>query len=374
MLTSPSFSCFRNLICRAYASLVEDFLKAPDSIDWKYGDFRNDIAEQDQHFTSMSCKRTEEVVSLFPKVAVETAASSGKKKAWRKKRDAANNDYEQQQNVLNDDKNVASPPVDIGSINTIVNAAENLALQEEEELIPALHLSPEEWHTKLLEVAAANSKDDNSSSSSGALLIDTRNDYESKVGQFDVDGIAKVLSKTRKFSDMPQVFLDNKERIAGKEVFMYCTGGVRCEMASAHLRSITSNWDERDRPTAIYQLKGGIHRYLETYGRLNEAADESCLFKGKNFVFDQRRTDPRVGREKLGSCHACNKPHDDFDNGKALCEGNDARCFKCRVLLLICDDCRKVVRTWGDKREESKVLLHPIYCGDDGLTCLDDSP
>ena len=152
----------------------------------------------------------------------------------------------------------------------------------------------------------------------------------------------------------------------------------------------------------VYQLHGGIQRYLEhfhdvqtsTNNHIEESsekpqADEDgmvvedssqekspCLYRGLNFVFDPRRTDPMVQintntstkeeRSCVGKCCLCGMPHDDYDNGHAPIENKEARCCKCRILLLVCDPCRQSVQCWG---EDHKDGLPKLYCGVN--TCSD---
>ena len=145
-------------------------------------------------------------------------------------------------------------------------------------------------------------------------------------------------------------------------------------------------------------MKGGIQRYLESYGepcennvcnttsKASHETEQPCLYRGKNFVFDPRRTDPVVGNgiakssyqtgqntnkkdriSLVGKCIVCFTPHDDYDNGHAPCEGKEARCYRCRVLVLICNKCRANVRCWGESEGE-----HELYCGNMGKTCVDE--
>ena len=60
-------------------------------------------------------------------------------------------------------------------------------------------------------------------------------------------------------------------------------------------------------------------------------------------------------------------PHDDYDNGHAPCEGKEARCCRCRVLVLVCDSCRAHVRCWGEPTDKDE-----LYCGKSGKTCVDE--
>ena len=150
-----------------------------------------------------------------------------------------------------------------------------------------------------------------------------------------------------------------REQVEGKNVMMYCTGGVRCEVASKSL----IDWSERTGAgvKTVGQLKGGICRYLEEYG-------ERGLYKGKNFVFDPRRYDPAVGSGVVGRCCVCKGRWDDYDNGRSTKVGGEARCKRCRVLVLCCDGCRGGRRGFGEGEGEGKV---PLYCGEGGGECVD---
>jgi hypothetical protein len=131
-----------------------------------------------------------------------------------------------------------------------------------------------------------------------------------------------------------------------------------------------------------------------TTTRRTTADAKPCLYRGKNFVFDPRRTDPVVGAgiiandddddgalpsarrvvSRVGRCVLCSIPHDDYDNGHAPCEEREARCCRCRVLLLVCDDCRRRVRCWGEPPPSSgdDDRRRDIFCGDAGAKCVDD--
>ena len=110
-----------------------------------------------------------------------------------------------------------------------------------------------------------------------------------------------------------------------RRVLMYCTGGVRCERASACLRA-------QGVPN-VAQLSGGIHAYLEAF-------PDGGLFVGKNFVYDPRRAVPaqvpRRDREcdVVGRCLVCAAPWDDY--------AAESRCRHCRVLVLVCAACLRM--------------------------------
>lgn len=123
------------------------------------------------------------------------------------------------------------------------------------------------------------------------VLVDTRNDYETKVGIFDgaIDPNMKVFTE---FPDWVEENLDPKKH---KKVAMFCTGGIRCEKASSYM--LAHGFEN------VYHLKGGILKYLETI-----PADKS-KWDGDCFVFDKRVA---VGHGlKEGDwtiCHACREP------------------------------------------------------------------
>ena len=139
------------------------------------------------------------------------------------------------------------------------------------------YVEPEDWNALI--------------SDPDVVLIDTRNDYETKVGIFDgaIDPDMKIFTE---FPDWVENNLDPKEH---KKVAMFCTGGIRCEKASAYM--LAHGFEN------VYHLKGGILDYLEAI-----PADQS-MWKGDCFVFDQRVSvghGLEEGDWKV--CHACREP------------------------------------------------------------------
>mmetsp|Transcript_17389 Transcript_17389/g.17474 ORF Transcript_17389/g.17474 Transcript_17389/m.17474 type:complete len:319 (+) Transcript_17389:62-1018(+) len=121
-------------------------------------------------------------------------------------------------------------------------------------------------------------------SSPDVLLIDTRNDYEIELGSFQ----GAINPKTKSFRDFPN-YIDTQLTSKSTKIAMYCTGGIRCEKASAYL--IKKGYDH------VYQLQGGILKYLEMI------PPESSLWNGECYVFDQRIS---VGHDLLvGQYTAC---------------------------------------------------------------------
>lgn len=127
------------------------------------------------------------------------------------------------------------------------------------------------------------------------VVIDTRNDYEVGIGSFK----NAIDPKTETFRDFPAWFENQSdlqpEALKGKKVAMFCTGGIRCEKATAFVKQ--NGIDD------VFHLKGGILKYLET------VPERESLWEGECFVFDQR-VSVKHGLA-LGSyeqCHACRRP------------------------------------------------------------------
>ncbi|KIZ00894.1 hypothetical protein MNEG_7068 [Monoraphidium neglectum] len=129
------------------------------------------------------------------------------------------------------------------------------------------HLPPRAFHD-MLERAAAEGA---GGGGCQTVLIDARNAYETQIGRFDVSGVELMDPRTRAFSELPAWMDAHESALAGKRVLMYCTGGVRCERASAYLREKGPAFAE------VYQLSGGVQRYLEEF-------PDGGLFAGKLFV------------------------------------------------------------------------------------------
>jgi UPF0176 protein len=123
------------------------------------------------------------------------------------------------------------------------------------------------------------------------ILIDTRNDYETAIGIFK----GAVDPNTKTFREFPDWVKNNTGLHNKPKIAMYCTGGIRCEKATAFMKD--QGFDE------VYHLKGGILKYLE------EVPQEESLWEGACFVFDERVSVEhglKEGEHKL--CHACRNP------------------------------------------------------------------
>ena len=189
------------------------------------------------------------------------------------------------------------------------------------------HVSPREFHELLRATASPASS---SAEAAPVVLLDARNVYESRIGHFQVAGVPTMLPQTRQFTDLPAYLDARLEELRGRTVLMYCTGGVRCEPASAYLRHRLAASGYAPDATEVLQLAGGIERYMSTY-------PDGGFFRGKNLVFDKRLvTAPpsRVAPDVVGRCWLCAAPTDDY--------GPQRRCCHCRLLLLLCPACCEV--------------------------------
>jgi UPF0176 protein len=161
------------------------------------------------------------------------------------------------------------------------------------------HLSAEEFN------ALAERED--------SIIVDMRNHYESEVGHFE----GAITPDVETFRSSLPIIEDILQEHKDKHIIMYCTGGIRCEKASAYYKHRGFQ--------QVYQLEGGIIEYA----RQVKNNDLENKFKGKNFVFDERLGE-RITEEIISRCHQCGKPCDTHVN----C-GNEA----CHILFIQCENC-----------------------------------
>lgn len=147
------------------------------------------------------------------------------------------------------------------------------------------------------------------------IVVDMRNHYESEVGRF-IGAICPDADTFRE--ELPMVIEELKDKKEQK-IIMYCTGGVRCEKASAYLK----HHGFKD----VNQLQGGIIDYV----RQIKAENLSSKFIGKNFVFDER-VGERITEDIIAKCHQCSDPCDTHVN----CANDD-----CHLLFIQCEKCMK---------------------------------
>ena len=145
------------------------------------------------------------------------------------------------------------------------------------------------------------------------IIVDMRNHYEYEVGHFE--NAIEVPSDT--FREQLPMALDMLKDKKDKNIVMYCTGGIRCEKASAYL--LHNGFKN------VFHVEGGVIEYAR------KAREENLPLKfvGKNFVFDERLGE-RISDDVIAHCHTCGAPCDTHTNCK-----NDA----CHLLFIQCEKC-----------------------------------
>ena len=151
------------------------------------------------------------------------------------------------------------------------------------------------------------------------VMIDMRNGYEANIGRFK----NAITLNMKVFKQLPKIVEEELKPYQDKKVVTYCTGGIRCEKASALLKKRGFK--------NVYQLHGGVAKYGQKF--------PDNYWEGKLFVFDERMAVPinSPGQEKIISqCVHCQKPEDNYINCTNV---------KCNKLILLCPDCRV---KWND--------------------------
>ena len=287
-------------------------------------------------------------------------------------------------------------------------SAMSLSSQRATEYIPSRYLDAQQWHQALLGKDSPVCQSSSCGSARDVVLFDVRNIYETNIGTFapptstNTDTKIKPSSRnieqlcvppTRECSDLPRLMVLNRDQIRaqcqGKDVMMYCTGGVRCERASKLLKLIlteepsgptnSGNAGKKDHGSRsssngsnapkIFQLFGGIEAYL------SHVSPEEGLFRGRNFVFDPRmdhgylyehfhptcdvQTDVNstdvAGEESetkrqieapISTCVVCRvTPWGDYTNAHA-------RCRACSIRVLVCSFCVEKYRDGPPQTDE----------------------
>lgn len=163
------------------------------------------------------------------------------------------------------------------------------------------------------------------------VFVDARNEYEWKIGRFE----NAMLPDIENFREFPEFLREKKDELKDKKVVFYCTGGIRCEKATA--LAIREGYEE------VYHIQGGIQRYAEKYPKGG--------FKGSMYVFDNRISvafDKEPDREVLTNCEYCGVKCDTYVN-----------CLNatCNKRIIICDECYK--KNEGCCSEECRNIKHP---------------
>ena len=163
------------------------------------------------------------------------------------------------------------------------------------------YLNAEDWNKQL--------------SDPNTVVVDMRNHYESEVGHFE----GAICPDVDTFREELQVVEDILQNDKDKRVLMYCTGGIRCEKASAYMKH--KGFEN------VYHLEGGIIKYA----RDAKANDLDIKFKGVNFVFDERLAE-RISDEVIATCHQCGESFDHHTNCLNL---------GCHILFIQCNSCKE---------------------------------
>ncbi|WP_421785244.1 rhodanese-related sulfurtransferase [Hyphobacterium sp.] len=162
-----------------------------------------------------------------------------------------------------------------------------------------IYVEPEDWNELI--------------SSPNIVTIDTRNDYEVRIGQFR----GAVNPETTSFREFPDWFRKFRETRPDARIAMYCTGGIRCEKSTALARF--EGMDE------VFHLKGGILKYLERIPAAESLWDGDC------FVFDRRvAVGHGLNESDVSICHACREPLTAADRRSPLFVEGES-CAYCRA-------------------------------------------
>lgn len=183
------------------------------------------------------------------------------------------------------------------------------------------------------------------------ILIDMRNHYESEIGHFknaetpDVDTFRDSL---------PIITEQIKGHEEDRNIVMYCTGGIRCEKASAYFKHQGFK--------NVFQLEGGIINYA----RQVESEKLENKFLGKNFVFDHRKSE-RISDDIISNCHQCGEPCDTHENcANEACHLLFIQCEKCHTKMNNCcsDACKEIHELPEDVQKElrkGKTVSNKIF-------------
>ena len=159
------------------------------------------------------------------------------------------------------------------------------------------------------------------------VIVDARNWYESKIGKFK----NAITPPMKNFREWKKVVDEDLKEYKNKTVVTYCTGGIRCEKASAYM--VERGFND------VYQLDGGIVNFIKKF--------PDTYWEGGMFVFDERRVVNPNSKEELkhiAQCHFCGKPTSYYINCHNVdCDKIIVSCHECKVKNEYCcsDECRE---------------------------------
>lgn len=177
------------------------------------------------------------------------------------------------------------------------------------------------------------------------VLVDMRNHYESEIGHFK----GAITPDVDTFRDSLDIIEEDlKDHKEDKKLVMYCTGGIRCEKASAYYKHKGFK--------NVFQLEGGIIEYarqVENKGLENK-------FIGKNFVFDHRRGE-RITEDVISHCHQCGTPCDTHENcANEACHLLFIQCKTCAEAMQNCcsTECKEVIQLPYEEQKKLRSGTH----------------
>lgn len=167
------------------------------------------------------------------------------------------------------------------------------------------------------------------------VIIDARNNYESKIGKFK----NAITPNIEKFNEFPKI-VPKIKKYKDKKIVLYCTGGIRCEKATAYLKQ--KGFEK------VYHIKDGIIKYLED--------EPNTYWEGANFVFDDRMS-VSTGNQ-LTNCERCDKPSDIYVNCN-YCNKKTIMCRECQVKThkTCSKECEVQFRKYGKPKSGVEKLL-----------------
>ena len=185
------------------------------------------------------------------------------------------------------------------------------------------------------------------------VVVDVRNEYEVKIGSFE-GAVNPHTTNFREFPEFAERCLNPRKH---KKIAMYCTGGVRCEKSTAYLR--------RRGFEQVFQLKGGILKYLET------VPEGESRWRGACFVFDDRvAVDHQLKRGDYDQCHACRSPISEADmRSDQYIPG--AACPHCHERVSAADRARFLQR---EKQVALAASRGAVHIGPEAMAGRDTAP
>jgi UPF0176 protein len=191
-----------------------------------------------------------------------------------------------------------------------------------------------------------NAKDFNEiTQDENTIVVDMRNHYESEIGHFE----NAITPDVDTFREQLPLVVDLLKDKKDATIVMYCTGGIRCEKASA--------WMKHNGFENVFQLNGGIIEYAR---QVQEQGVQN-KFKGKNFVFD-RRLGEKISYEVIAKCHQCGKPADTHTNCKNEgCHLLFIQCDACAEKMngCCCDECKTISLLPEEEQKELRKGINP---------------